>query len=62
MKDATAVNEQIIKQDYGTTQEIVINNRLEISALIELLTEKGIINQEELIERCKRLRVKMRGR
>ncbi len=31
---------------------------VEISALIELLMEKGIITQDELMERCK----KMRGR
>ncbi len=41
-----------------TTEEIVITNMVEISALIELLMEKGIITQDELMERCK----KMRGR
>jgi hypothetical protein len=35
---------------------------VEISALIELLMEKGIITEGELMERCKRLRAKIRGR
>jgi hypothetical protein len=45
-----------------TTDEIVVTNMVEISALIELLMEKGIITQDELIEKCKRLRGKIRGR
>ncbi len=45
-----------------TTEEIVITNMVEISALIELLMEKGIITRDELMERCKKLRGKMRGR
>ena len=45
-----------------TTEEIVITNMVEISALIELLTEKGIINQNELMERCKKLRGEIRER
>ncbi len=45
-----------------TTEEIVITNMVEISALIELLIEKGIITQDELMERCERLRGKMRGK
>ncbi len=45
-----------------TTEEIVITNMVEISALIELLMEKGIITQDEMMERCKKLRGKMRGR
>ena len=45
-----------------TTDEIVITNMLEISALIESLTEKGIVNQNELMVRIKNLRGKIRGR
>ncbi len=39
-------------------EEIVITNVVEISALIELLTEKGIIAEVEFVERCKKLRGK----
>ncbi|NIS71550.1 MAG: hypothetical protein GTO12_22235 [Proteobacteria bacterium] len=45
-----------------TTEEIVITNMVEISALIELLMEKGIITQDELMDRCKKLRGEIRGR
>jgi hypothetical protein len=45
-----------------TTDEIVITNMVEISALIELLMEKGIISEEELMEKCKKVKGKMRGR
>jgi hypothetical protein len=45
-----------------TTEEIVITNTVEISALIELLMEKRIITENELMERCKKMRGKMRGR
>lgn len=45
-----------------TTDEIVITNMVEISALIELLMEKGIIKKDELMEKCKKMRGKIRGR
>jgi len=35
---------------------------LEIEALIELLMEKGIITKDELMEKCKKMRGKIRGR
>jgi len=35
---------------------------LEISALIELLVEKGIVTEEELTGRIEKLRGKIRGR
>ncbi len=50
------------RKEIVTTEEIVITNMVEISALIELLMEKGIITNDELMERCKKLRGKMRGR
>jgi hypothetical protein len=34
-----------------TTEEIAITNMVEVSALIELLIEKGIVTQDELMER-----------
>jgi hypothetical protein len=49
-------------EEIVTTEEIVITNMVEISALIEPLMEKGIITEEELMERCRKLRGKMRGR
>jgi len=45
-----------------TIQEIAISNMLEIEALIELLDEKGIITKDELMEKCKKMREKIRGR
>jgi hypothetical protein len=45
-----------------TINEIAITNMVEIEALIELLEEKGVITKEELMEKCKRVKGKMRGR
>ena len=45
-----------------TINEIAITNMVEIEALIELLEEKGIITKEELMEKCKKVKGKMRGR
>ena len=45
-----------------TTREIVTTNIVEISALIELLMEKGIITEGELMERCEKIRGKIWGR
>ena len=45
-----------------TTNEIVMTNMLEISALIEILVEKGIVTEKELMGRIEKLRGKMRGR
>jgi len=44
-----------------TIQEIAISDMLEIEALIELLDEKGIITKDELMEKCKKMRGKIRG-
>ncbi|MFX0198201.1 MAG: hypothetical protein ACFFCW_18950 [Candidatus Hodarchaeota archaeon] len=38
-----------------TVQELAVSNMLEIGALRELLFEKGIIGEEEFIERYKKL-------
>ncbi len=54
--------EPLDPKEIVTTEEIVITNMVEISALIELLMEKGIITRDELMERCKKLRGKIRGR
>ena len=37
-----------------TTDEIVITNMVGISALIELLMDKGIITEHQLMEKCKK--------
>jgi len=39
-----------------------MSNKLEISALIELLMEKGTITNDELVAKIKNLRGKIRGR
>ncbi len=39
-----------------------VSGSLEISALIELLIEKGSISNEELVVKIKKLRVKIQGR
>ena len=43
-----------------TTQELAISNMLEIETLRQLLFEKGIITQEEFIERFKKLDTEMK--
>ena len=48
-------------KEIATTDEIARANMVAISALIELLVEKGIITQADLMERCKKLRAKIRG-
>jgi hypothetical protein len=45
-----------------TTNEIVITNLLEISTWIELLVEKVIVTEEELVIRIKELIGKIRGK
>ena len=50
------------KKEILTTDEILITNMVEMSALIELLMEKGIITKDELMEKCKKMRAKIRGR
>jgi hypothetical protein len=44
-----------------TINEIAITNMVEIEALIELLAEKGMIPQVELMEECKKVKRKMGG-
>ena len=45
-----------------TVQELAISNMLEIEALRQLLFEKGIISEEEFIERYKKLGKEMKGK
>lgn len=45
-----------------TVQEIAISNMLEIEALRQLLFEKGIIGEEEFIERYKKLDREMKDK
>ena len=54
--------EPLDPKEVVTINEIAITNMVEISALIELLDEKGIITREELMEKCKKMRGKIRGR
>jgi len=50
------------QKEIVTTDEIVLTNMVEISALIELLMEKGIVTEEELRGRIENLRGKILGR
>jgi hypothetical protein len=43
-----------------TVQELAISNMLEIGALRELLFEKGIIGEEEFIDKYKKLHQEMK--
>ncbi|MFX0200648.1 MAG: hypothetical protein ACFFCW_31395 [Candidatus Hodarchaeota archaeon] len=43
-----------------TVQELAISNMLEIEALRQLLFEKGVITEEEFIERYKKLSREMK--
>ena len=45
-----------------TTREIATTNMVGISALIGLLMENGPITKGELMERCRKLRRRIRGR
>jgi len=45
-----------------TVQELAISNMLEIEALKQLLFEKGIITEDEFIERYKQLSKEMKGK
>lgn len=45
-----------------TIEHIAISNMLEIEPLIELLDEKGAIAKDQLMEKCKKMRAKVRGR
>ncbi len=48
-------------QEVVSTEEIIITNMVEISALIELLMEKFIITRDGLMEICKKLRGRSGG-
>jgi hypothetical protein len=39
-----------------TFEELAFSNMLTINALVELLTEKGVVTQQEISERIKNLR------
>ena len=45
-----------------TTQELAISNMLELETLRQLLFEKGIISEEEFIERFKKVNKEMKER
>jgi hypothetical protein len=44
-----------------TTDEVVVSDMPEMSALIELLNDQGIITNQELIEKSEKLKGKIRG-
>jgi hypothetical protein len=50
------------QKEIVTTNELGITNMLEIPALIELLVEKGIITNDELVAKIEEMRGKIRGR
>jgi hypothetical protein len=54
--------EPLDHKEIVTINEIAITNMVEISALIELLDEKGVITKEELMEKCRKVKGKIRGR
>jgi len=60
--DGQGMAKPLDPKEIVTTDEIGITNRVEISAVIELLMEKRIITQDELIEKCKKMRGKIRGK
>jgi hypothetical protein len=50
------------QREIVTVQELTISNMLEIGALRELLFKKGIIGEEEFIDRYKKLDREMKER
>jgi hypothetical protein len=44
-----------------TFEELAFSNMLTINALIELLTEKGVLSQQEILDRIKTLRSQTEG-
>jgi hypothetical protein len=41
-----------------TFEELAFSNMLQIQALVELLEEKGLLTQREILERVKKLRAR----
>ena len=48
------------QKEIVTVQELAVSNMLEIEALRQLLFEKGIISEEEFIDRFKKLDKEMK--
>ena len=44
-----------------TFEELAFSNMLTINALFELLTEKGVLSQQEILDRIKKLRAQTEG-
>jgi hypothetical protein len=42
-------------------EELTYSNMLQLQALVELLDEKGLLTQHDVLERVKRLRAEMAG-
>ena len=45
-----------------SVEELALSNMLTVNALVELLSEKGLVSQQEVLERVKRLRTEMTER
>jgi hypothetical protein len=42
-----------------TVEELTYSNMIQLQALIELLTEKGLLAQQEILDRIKRLQTEV---
>ena len=45
-----------------TFEELAYSNMLTLNALVELLTEKGLLDKQEVLERVKRLQVQSQAK
>ena len=49
----------IDKNQIVTNQELLVNNMIEIQAIIRILKQKGITTEEEILREVKKLQVEM---
>jgi len=46
----------------ATFEELAYSNMLTLNALVDLLTEKGLLDKQEVLERVKRLQVQSQAK
>jgi hypothetical protein len=49
-------------KEFASFRELLMANEIYMEALVQLLVEKGILTQQELLTRIKRVQAEMAGR